>query len=172
MYRQHCPLVAFLIDCFISVQHTSVCPKGRSTPYLNNGGSCSMMIDLLILLRVNTEGCTKSYILPLQEVLIDIIVNFYPEMITAILVNILITCVLWPWGDLWNVGHWPLGTPKVGILFREAIRRCSKKNHENILKGGFTRRKKEMPIICYELGNYYIMLTNIVFNVHAFENVT
>ncbi len=168
MYRQHWQLVAFLIDCFISVQHTSVCPKWQSTPYLHNGGSCNMMFHLLILLRINTGGCTKSCIVPLQRVLIDIIVNFYAEMITATFVNILIICVLWPWGDLWNVGQWPLGTPKVGILFREAIRRCSKTNHENILNVGFTTRKKEMPTICYELGNYYPILTNIVLNVHAF----
>ncbi len=45
MYRQHCPLVAFLIDCFISVQHTSVCPKGRSTPY-------QMSIDQTILKNI------------------------------------------------------------------------------------------------------------------------
>ncbi len=25
-----------------------------------------------------------------------------------------------------------------------------------------------MPTICYELGNYYLILTNIVLNVHAF----
>ncbi len=118
MYRQHCRFVAFLIDCFISVQHTSVCPKGRSTPYVHNGGSCSIMIYLLILLPVNTQGCTKSYSLPLQEVLIDIIVNFYPEMITATLVNIFIICVLWHRGDLWNVGHWPLGTSNVVIILR------------------------------------------------------
>ncbi len=52
------------------------------------GGSCNMIIYSLILLCVNTGA--KSYILPLQEVIIDIIVNFYPEMITATLVNALI----------------------------------------------------------------------------------
>ncbi len=64
---------------------------------------------------------------------------------------------------------WPLecrsltfSTPKVGILFTGIIRRCSKKKHENILNLCFTRRKKEMPTICYELGNYYLILTNIV----------
>ncbi len=34
-------------------------------------------------LRVNTWGCIKSYILPLDDVFIDTIVNFYPEMISA-----------------------------------------------------------------------------------------
>ncbi len=53
-----------------------------------------MMIYSFILLCVNTWGCIKSYILPLDEVFIDIIVIFYPEMISARLVNVLIICVL------------------------------------------------------------------------------
>ncbi len=144
-----------------------MCLNQQSIPYLHNWGSCNMMIYSLILLRMNTWGCIKSYILPLDEVFIDTIVIFFPEMISATLVNVLIICVLWPWGDLWNVGHWHLGTPKVGILFTGVIR-CSQKNHANILKVGFTRRKKEMTTICYELGSYYLILTNIVLNVDAF----
>ncbi len=29
--------------------------------------------------------------------------------------------------------------------------------------------KKEMPIICYELGNYYLILTNIVVNIYVYK---
>ncbi len=123
------------------------------------------MIYSFIFLRVNTRGCVKSYIMPL--VFLDTIVNFYPEMISARLVNVLIFCVLWPWGNLRNVGHRPLGIPKVGILCTGVIRTCSKKreNQENILKVDFTRRKKEMSTICYELGNYYLILTKYIWNV-------
>ncbi len=35
-----------------------------------------------------------------------------------------------------------------------------------------TEEKKEMPTICYELSNYYLILTNIVLNVHAFHGTT
>ncbi len=40
---------------------------------------------------------------PLAAVLFDwfiIYVNFYPEIITTKIVNVLIICVLRPWGDL------------------------------------------------------------------------
>ncbi len=53
-----------------------------------------MMIYSLIRLRVNTWGCIKSYIVPLDEVFIDTNVIFYPEMISARIVNVLIICVL------------------------------------------------------------------------------
>ncbi len=56
MYRQHCPLVALLIDCFIRIQHTCVCPKGRSTPYLHNGGFLQYN-DLFITRSFNRYNC-------------------------------------------------------------------------------------------------------------------
>ncbi len=49
-------LPSFFIDYLISVQHTFLCPKEPSIPYLHNGGSCNMRIYSLILLCVNTVG--------------------------------------------------------------------------------------------------------------------
>ncbi len=72
--------------------------------------------------------------------------------------------------------YYDLGVKCRSLTFRYSkswnVVQGGQKNHENILKGGFTRRKKEMPIICYELGNYYLILTNIVLNVHALGNQT
>ncbi len=40
------------------------------------------------------------------------------------------------------------------------------KNCEKVLKGALQEEQK-MPTICYELANYYVILTNKVLDVHA-----